>query len=89
MHNIMKIYAWAEPYVNFIYGGIPPPLCMTTKLSKIITYKNQSTARIRLTSSTGRPTEVRTINIVTSPALGIAAAPIAAHVAVRLKRYTD
>ena len=24
MHNIMKIYAWAEPYVNFLLGETPP-----------------------------------------------------------------
>jgi len=52
---------------------------------ELYTYRNQSTARMRLTSSTGRPTDVRTINIVTSPALGMAAAPIAAQVAVKLK----
>ena len=23
MHSIMKIYAWAEPYVNFLYGETP------------------------------------------------------------------
>ena len=25
MHNILKIGAWAEPYVNFIYRETPPP----------------------------------------------------------------
>lgn len=40
---------------------------------------------MRLMSSTGRPTEVSTINIVTRPALGILAAPILAQVAVKLK----
>ena len=48
------------------------------------TYKNQSTARMRLISSVGRPTAVKTINMVTRPALGILAAPILAQVAVRL-----
>ena len=48
------------------------------------TYRNQSTARIRLMSSVGSPTEVRTINMVISPALGILAAPILAQVAVTL-----
>ena len=51
----------------------------------IYTYRNQSTAKIRLMSSAGSPTEVRTITMVTNPALGIDAAPILAHVAVTLK----
>ena len=25
LHNIIKIGAWAEPYVNFIYRETPPP----------------------------------------------------------------
>lgn len=48
------------------------------------TYRNQSTARRRLMSLVGSPTEVRTINMVISPALGILAAPILAQVAVTL-----
>ena len=43
-------------------------------------------AMISLMSSTGRPTAVNTIAMVTSPADGIPAAPIAAAVAVRLKK---
>lgn len=42
-----------------------------------------------LTSSTGRPTAVNTIAMVTSPAEGIPAAPIAAAVAVKLKEQKD
>jgi hypothetical protein len=45
---------------------------------------NQSTATIRVTSATGRPTAVRTIKIVTRPPCGTEAAPIDARVAVRL-----
>ena len=26
MHTIMKIYEWAEPYVNSLLGETPPPL---------------------------------------------------------------
>lgn len=37
-------------------------------------------------SSVGSPTEVSTISIVMRPALGILAAPILAHVAVKLKQ---
>lgn len=40
---------------------------------------------IIVTSLAGRPTAVRTSNIVTRPALGIEAAPIDAKVAVILK----
>ena len=47
---------------------------------------SQSTETMRLMSSTGRLTEVNTISIVTSPALGIAAAPTLARVAVKLKQ---
>ena len=54
--------------------------------NKIIstTYKNQSIAYITSTPSVGSPTAVRTISIVTSPASGTPAAPIAAAVAVTL-----
>lgn len=57
----------------------PPPLSHDT-------HRNQSTAKIRLMSSVGSPTEVSTISIVMRPALGILAAPILAHVAVKLKQ---
>lgn len=57
----------------------PPPLSHGT-------HRNQSTAKIRLMSSVGSPTEVSTISIVMRPALGILAAPILAHVAVKLKQ---
>lgn len=40
-------------------------------------------------SSVGRPTEVSTITMVTSPACGIPAAPILAAVAVMLKEETQ
>jgi len=42
-------------------------------------------ARMRETSRVGRPTAVRTIVMVTRPADGIPAAPMAAAVAVKLK----
>jgi hypothetical protein len=48
------------------------------------TYKNQSTATMRLTSPTGNPTACSTINIVTRPACGTPAAPMDAAVAVML-----
>lgn len=48
------------------------------------THRNQSTAMMRLMSSVGRPTEVSTMTMVTSPAWGIPAAPILAAVAVML-----
>lgn len=48
------------------------------------TYSSQSTATSRLMSSVGRPTAVRIRSMVTSPALGILAAPTLASVAVRL-----
>ena len=48
------------------------------------TYRNQSTAMMSEMSSVGRPTDVSTITIVTSPAWGIPAAPILAAVAVML-----
>lgn len=47
-------------------------------------YKNQSMARMSLTSSTGSPTADNTIAMVTRPAEGTPAAPMAAAVAVRL-----
>lgn len=46
-------------------------------------YSIQSTATIMEISSVGRPTDVRTSNIVTRPADGTEAAPIDAAVAVR------
>lgn len=59
----------------------PPPPTLSHD-----THRNQSTAKIRLMSSVGSPTEVSTISIVMRPALGILAAPILAHVAVKLKQ---
>ena len=53
------------------------------------TYRNQSIARIKDTSSVGKPTAVNTMVIVTSPADGIPAAPMAAAVAVKLKRVGE
>lgn len=49
-------------------------------------YSIQSTAMIKLTSCTGRPTAVNTSNMVTNPALGTLAAPTLANVAVKLKK---
>lgn len=48
------------------------------------THRSQSTAYIVRTSSAGKPSALRTITIVTSPACGILAAPIDANVAVKL-----
>lgn len=58
--------------------------CTVNYNSKERTYKNQSIARIRPMSSVGRFTAWRTIIMVTRPADGIPAAPIAAAVAVKL-----
>ena len=49
------------------------------------TYKNQSIGKTSVISSTGKPTAVNTIAMVTKPAEGIPAAPIAAAVDVKLK----
>lgn len=49
------------------------------------THNSQSIARIIVTSSVGNPTAVRTITMVTRPACGTPAAPIAAAVAVILE----
>lgn len=54
-----------------------------------LTYKAQSTAMMRVMSSVGRPTEVSTITMVTSPACGIPAAPMLAAVAVMLGEETE
>lgn len=51
------------------------------------TYSAQSTAMISVMSSVGKPTEVSTITMVTSPACGIPAAPMLAAVAVMLKEH--
>lgn len=56
---------------------------------QIKTYSSQSTATIRVTSLAGNPTAVKTITMVTSPALGTPAAPILATVAVILKTKTN
>ena len=48
-------------------------------------YRSQSTATMRLMSSVGSPTAVKTRIIVTRPALGMLAAPILARVAVKLR----
>jgi len=53
------------------------------------TYKNQSTAMIYATSSSGSPTAFRTIIIVIKPAEGTPAAPIDAIVAVMLENKLD
>lgn len=54
------------------------------KKSVHVTYRNQSIARISPMSSVGRFTAWRTIIMVTRPADGMPAAPIAAAVAVIL-----
>ena len=60
----------------------PTPKCRVSL--KADTHRNQSTAMMRVMSSVGRPTDVNTITMVTSPAWGIPAAPILAAVAVML-----
>lgn len=54
----------------------------------VITYSSQSTATRRLMSWVGSPTAVRISSMVTSPALGILAAPTLARVAVILMERT-
>ena len=53
-------------------------------IKNVYTHRNQSTARMSPMSLVGRLTAVRTITIVTTPAEGIPAAPMAAAVAVSL-----
>lgn len=55
-------------------------------LIRHLTHSSQSTAISRLMSWVGRPTAVRISSMVTSPALGILAAPTLASVAVILER---
>lgn len=62
---------------------------MTSVRDELFTYSAQSTAMMRVMSSVGRPTEVSTITMVTSPACGIPAAPMLAAVAVMLGEHTD
>ena len=56
-----------------------------TRDNDMVTYKNQSTAIISPMSSNGRLTACSTMMVVTEPADGIPAAPIAIAVAVMLK----
>lgn len=56
-----------------------------TRDNDMVTYKNQSTAIISPMSSNGRLTACSTMMVVTEPAEGIPAAPIAIAVAVMLK----
>ncbi len=58
-------------------------------MDDLYTYRSQSTATIRVTSLAGNPTAVKTITMVTSPALGTPAAPILATVAVTLKERNN
>ena len=53
------------------------------------TYKNQSIDQSNATASVGIPIAVRTSISVIKPALGIAAAPMLATVAVRLEVIED
>lgn len=53
------------------------------------THRAQSTAMMRVMSSVGRPTEVSTMTMVTSPAWGMPAAPMLAAVAVMLQRVGE
>ena len=53
------------------------------------THINQSIVNKSAMSSVGSPAAVRTMTIVTSPALGMEAAPILASTAVRLTNDND
>lgn len=66
---------------TFLFGVKRNPMIQKYKKNA---YKNQSMARMSLTSSTGSPTADNTIAMVTKPADGTPAAPMAAAVAVRL-----
>lgn len=57
---------------------------MQRKENICTTYRAQSTAIIRVMSSVGSPTDVKTMTMVTRPACGIPAAPMLAAVAVML-----
>ena len=59
------------------------------KMKHSFSYINQSTAHRRATSSKGRLTACSTINMVTRPADGIAAAPTAAATAVNLTKKNE
>lgn len=53
-------------------------------IGSVGTYRSQSTAIMRVTSSAGSPTALSTITMVTRPACGTPAAPMLAAVAVTL-----
>jgi len=65
--------------------GIGLPIWRHFHLITTLTYRIQSMATMSVMSSGGRPTEVSTITIVTSPAWGMPAAPMLAAVAVMLE----
>lgn len=75
-------YQWLESTVDKHYftAFFAPSSRVST------TYKSQSTATSKLMSWVGRPTAVRISSIVTSPALGMLAAPTLARVAVKLQK---
>lgn len=50
-----------------------------------MTYRNQSTEKMTAIMSVGKPTVSKTINMVTKPACGIAAAPTDAKIEVKLQ----
>ena len=83
-------YLYLLPYNdghrNVVYGIIAVCVigCEVSGGWGVCTHSSQSTATMRLMSETGRPTDVRTRIIITSPALGMLAAPMLASVAVRL-----
>jgi len=80
---MILLLSYSDPHV-------PAQLMKALKKGKRIkyqvplTYRSQSTAMMRVTSSAGRPTALSTITMVTSPAWGTPAAPMLAAVAVTL-----
>lgn len=78
------VLAWTWTLLKGRYNA-----SIQTKSNIYETHVNQSTANIRAMSSVGSPTAARTNSIVTSPACGTEAAPIAARVAVMLKHQTN
>ena len=54
------------------------------QIQKESTYRNQSTEKIIAIMSVGKPTVSKTINMVTRPACGIAAAPTESKIDVKL-----
>lgn len=83
----MILFSFSLTHFQVTYANIKKKIKKKGKIIKYkmpLTYRSQSTAMIRVTSSAGRPTALSTITMVTSPAWGTPAAPMLAAVAVTL-----